>query len=42
MCAKFVIPIKNKIIYDAESINMWMCADEACLFSDISNIVTSL
>ena len=34
----FVIPSKDKIIYDAESINMWILADEACPFTNVSNI----
>ena len=37
----FVIPTKNKIIYDAESINMWIWADEACRFTAFSNITSS-
>ena len=34
----FVIPTKNKVICDAESINMWILADEACRFANFSNI----
>ena len=38
--AIFVILTKNKVIYDAESINMWMSADEACRFTNFSNITS--
>ena len=28
----FVILAKNKVIYEAESTNMWILADEACFY----------
>ena len=34
------ISTKNKIIYDTESIKMWIWADEAYRFTDISNITS--
>ena len=38
--AIIVIPTKHKVIYDAESINMWILADEACRFTNFSNITS--
>ena len=32
------IPTKKKIICDAESISVWIWADEAYFFTDFSNI----
>ena len=40
MLAILVIPTKNKVIYDAESINMWILADETCHFTNFSNITS--
>ena len=38
--AVFVLPTKNKVIYDNESINMWILADESCRFTNFSNIMS--
>ena len=40
MLAIFVIPTKNKVIYDAQPINMCILADEACRFTNFLNITS--
>ena len=37
-CAISEVPIKNRIIWGADSINMWIVADEASRFTNFSNI----
>ena len=32
------VSTKNRIIWDTDSINMWILADEACHFPNFSNI----
>ena len=34
------VSIKNKIIWDTNSINMSILADEACCFTNFSNITS--
>ena len=34
------VSTKNRIICDTDSINMWILADEACRFTNFSNITS--
>ena len=34
------VSTKNRIISDTNSINMWILADEACCFTNFSNITS--
>ena len=36
------VSTKNLIIWDTNSINMWILADEACRFTNFSNIMSQL
>ena len=39
-CAISEVSAKNRIIWDTDSINMWILADEACRFTNFSNITS--
>ena len=39
-CAISEVSAKNRIIWDTDSINMWILADEACRFTNCSNITS--
>ena len=39
-CAISEVSTKNRIICDTDSINMWILADEACRFTNFSNITS--
>ena len=34
------VSTKNRIIWDTKSINVWISADEACSFTNFSNITS--
>ena len=38
-CVISEVSTKNRIIWDTASINMWILADEACRFTNFSNIL---
>ena len=39
-CAISEVSTKNRAICDTDSINMWILADQACRFTDFSNITS--
>ena len=39
-CAISEVSVKNIIIWDTDSINMWILADEACRFINFSSITS--
>ena len=39
-CAINEVSTKNGIICDTDTINMWILADEACCFTNFSNITS--
>ena len=39
-CAISEVFTKNRIIWDTDSINMWILVDKACRFTNFSNITS--
>ena len=39
-CAISEVSTKNRVIWDTDSINMWILADKACRFTNFSNITS--
>ena len=39
-CVISEVSAENRIIWDTDSINMWILGDEACRFTNVSNITS--